>query len=170
MNLFERTAILVVMTLWWGGLTFYSAVVVPVGTEVLESTELQGLVTQQVTRYLNALGLLAVGAIIWILLRLKGARSIARAKELLAIGATLLALQGGLYWLHGELGRQLIEDADREAFYNTHRIYLLFIAVQWGLGLMSLVQILKLWRRIDHEKASVSNPDVGSSTSCGGAS
>lgn len=168
MNLFERTAILVVMTLWWGGLTFYSAVVVPVGTEVLESTELQGLVTQQVTRYLNALGLLAVCAIIWILLRLEGARSIAKSKELIALGAVLLALQGGLYWLHGELGRQLIEDPDREAFYNTHRVYLLLIAVQWGLGLMSLVQILKLWRRIDHEKASVSNPDVGSSTIGGG--
>lgn len=168
MNLFERTAILVVMTLWWGGLTFYSAVVVPVGTEVLESTELQGLVTQQVTRYLNMLGLLAVGAIIWILLRLEGTRSFARAKELIALGAILLALQGGLYWLHGELGRQLIEDADREAFYNNHRIYLLLIAVQWGLGLMSLVQILKLWRRIDHEKASVSNPSVGSSTYGGG--
>ncbi len=37
-----------------------------------------------------------------------------------------------------------------------------------GLGLMSLVQILKLWRRIDHEKASVSNPSVGSSTYGGG--
>lgn len=168
MNLFERTAILVVMALWWGGLTFYSAVVVPVGTEVLESTELQGLVTQQVTRYLNGLGLLAVGAICWILLRLEGGRSVAKAKELLALASILLALQGGLCWLHGELGRQLIEDADREAFYNTHRIYLLLIAVQWGLGLMSLVQILKLWRRIDHEKASVSNPSVGSGTIGGG--
>lgn len=168
MNLFERTATLVVMALWWGGLTFYAAVVVPVGTEVLESTELQGLVTQQVTRYLNMLGLLAVGAICWILLRLEGTRSMAKAKELLALGAILLALQGGLYWLHGELGRQLIDDTDREAFYQTHRIYLLLVAVQWGFGLMSLVQILKLWRRIDHEKASVSNQCVGSSTNGGG--
>ena len=168
MNLFERTAMLVVMTLWWGGLTFYSAVVVPVGTAVLESTELQGLVTQQVTRYLNMLGLLTVGAIIWILLRLLGTRAITMAKELLVLGAILLALQGGLYWLHGELGRQLIDDTDRDAFYQTHRLYLLLVAVQWGLGLMSLIYVLRLWQRIDHEKASVSNPSVGSGSYGGG--
>ncbi len=90
---------------------------VPVGTEVLESTELQGLVTQQVTRNLNALGLLAGGDHLDFA-PTAGTRSIARAKELIALGAMLLALSGGIVWLHGELSRQLIEDPI-EAFYNT---------------------------------------------------
>jgi hypothetical protein len=43
---------------WWGALTFYGAVVVPEGTEQLGS-QTQGLVTQQVTRTLNLIGVAA---------------------------------------------------------------------------------------------------------------
>ena len=37
---------------WWGGLTFYSVVVVPIGSEQIGSTE-QGFITQQVTWWHN---------------------------------------------------------------------------------------------------------------------
>lgn len=47
-----------VVGLWLGGLTFYAGIVVPIGTEIVGGTE-QGFVTQRVTNWLNALGVVA---------------------------------------------------------------------------------------------------------------
>ena len=41
-------------SLWWGGLTFYAAVVLPIASEQFGSTE-QGLVTEQVAVWHNGL-------------------------------------------------------------------------------------------------------------------
>lgn len=41
---------------WQGGFFFYAAVVVPIGSDVLGSPITQGFVTQEVTRWLNILG------------------------------------------------------------------------------------------------------------------
>jgi uncharacterized membrane protein len=65
MKVTRRVVSLFLIMLWWGGLTFYSAIVVPIGTNVLQSSEQQGLVTQQVTKYLNALGLVAAVVLAW---------------------------------------------------------------------------------------------------------
>ncbi|MEM7314482.1 MAG: hypothetical protein AAF497_15150 [Planctomycetota bacterium] len=47
------------LCLWWGGLTFYAAAVVPIGTDLF-GAEMQGMVTQQATNWLNFLGWVAV--------------------------------------------------------------------------------------------------------------
>ncbi|XZE19094.1 hypothetical protein SH449x_004404 [Pirellulaceae bacterium SH449] len=167
MNLFERAVLFGIVALWWGGLTFYSAVVVPVGTDVLDSSELQGMVTQQVTRYLNALGVVMIAAFGWCLFRSRTWRKSLAFPALLLCTALLLALQVGLYWLHGEMVQQLAADADRDNFYQTHRLYLIAVAVQWTVGLLSMVLVLKIWRRIDHEKAVVSNSDYGGGSAVG---
>jgi hypothetical protein len=164
MNLFERAILFGIVALWWGGLTFYSVVVVPIGTDVLDSSELQGMITQQVTRYLNSLGAVTIAAFAWSLLRFRAWRKSLEFPGLLLCTAILLALQVGLYWLHGEMVQQLVADADRDNFYQTHRLYLIAVAVQWAVGSLSMVLVLKIWRRIDHEKAVVSNSDyVGGS-------
>lgn len=167
MNLFERAILFGIVALWWGGLTFYSAVVVPVGTDVLDSSELQGMVTQQVTRYLNAVGVATIAAFGWCLFRSRAWRKSSEFSALLLCAALLLALQGGLYWLHGEMVQQLAADADRDNFYQTHRLYLIAVAVQWFVGLISMVVVLKIWRRIDYEKAVVFNSGYGSGSPVG---
>src|SRR5215207_8541202 len=48
---------------WQGGFTFYSAIVVPVGRG-LDAFH-QSLVTQRVTHYLNAAGVVAVIVLVW---------------------------------------------------------------------------------------------------------
>ena len=47
-ELARRALVTVALAVWWGGLTFYGAVVVPVGTEVLGGAAEQGFVTQRV--------------------------------------------------------------------------------------------------------------------------
>ncbi|HND55144.1 MAG TPA: hypothetical protein PLV92_22170, partial [Pirellulaceae bacterium] len=64
-----RAALLPLWAVWWGGLTFYAAFVVPAGTELFGSVE-QGFLTQQATLRLNQLSwcvialllVLAIGA------------------------------------------------------------------------------------------------------------
>src|SRR5438477_11565964 len=51
----SRFLTIIALAGWWGALTFYGLAVVPEGTEQLGS-QTQGLVTQQVTRTLNLVG------------------------------------------------------------------------------------------------------------------
>ena len=55
MTILRRFLVLIALFFWQGGFTFYAAVVVPVGQQVLHSHLRQGFVTQQVTNYLNLL-------------------------------------------------------------------------------------------------------------------
>src|SRR5947207_1343890 len=55
-----RFVVILALASWWGALTFYGVVVVPAGTEQLGS-QTQGLVTQQVTRTLNLIGVALIG-------------------------------------------------------------------------------------------------------------
>src|SRR5437868_7896969 len=65
MTFFRRFLVLVALIFWQGGFTFYSAVVVPVGQEVLGSHVAQGLVTRHVTNYLNLAGAFALLPLAW---------------------------------------------------------------------------------------------------------
>src|SRR5947209_19521490 len=50
---------------WLGGFTFYAAVVVPIGTEVLGSAADQGWITRRVTPWLNVAGAVALAGWAW---------------------------------------------------------------------------------------------------------
>jgi hypothetical protein len=123
---------------WWGALTFYGLVVVPEGTEQL-GTQTQGLVTQQVTRALNL-----VGVAVAVLLVFELRRSGSRGKWIAWF--VFFACQAALYGVHGWLSA-LLQPAngaavDRLWFYDVHRIYLLITALQWGIGPWLLWAIL----------------------------
>ena len=46
---------------WQGGFTFYSSIVVPIGRHVLaEEVDLQSVITQRVTSWLNVAGVVAL--------------------------------------------------------------------------------------------------------------
>ena len=65
MTTIRRFLVLAALGYWQGGFTFYSAVVVRVGEEVLGSSREQGFVTRRVTNYLNAAGLVALPLCAW---------------------------------------------------------------------------------------------------------
>ena len=52
-----RIVLWIVWGAWWGGLSFYAVVVVPIGTELIGSVE-QGFITQRVTMWHNCLAVL----------------------------------------------------------------------------------------------------------------
>src|ERR671917_504286 len=56
MRLFRRSLLLWLLLLWQGGFLFYTAVVVPIGTDVLGSPLVQGLITRRVTDWLKLFG------------------------------------------------------------------------------------------------------------------
>ncbi len=63
-----RTGLLFAWAIWWGGLSFYALFVVPIGTEIVGGFE-QGLITQRVTNWLNAIGVivtLGFGVDVWL--------------------------------------------------------------------------------------------------------
>ena len=125
----------VIFTLWWGGLTFYSTVVIHVGTHVL-GTERQGFITQRVTYFLNALGA-AVVVLLWFQVR--------RSRQMLPwvlwtlLGLSQLALFVDHYRLTGLLDFETETVSSSQDFYREHAIYLWLTAVQWcaGLGWMA---------------------------------
>src|SRR5262245_10237437 len=105
---------------WLGGLTFYSLIVVPTGSDVLGRTE-QGFVTRVVTWKLNWVGVAALAVLAWNL----AAR---RSRLLVASWSILVALQLFLFLLHPRVERLLDverhEVRDFAQFYAVHREYL----------------------------------------------
>src|SRR5258708_34600224 len=58
--LFRRFLAVAALMFWQGGFTFYAAVVVPIGQNVLGSHLEQGFITREVTWYLNIAGAVAL--------------------------------------------------------------------------------------------------------------
>lgn len=121
------------LALWWGGFTFYSTVVVSVGTEVLHSATKQGFITQQVTLYLNALAGLALAAVLWELWARRQAgqgRRLAEIAWLVAVVALLaqVVVHGRMTALLDVPHREVLEEV---LFYRFHRLYLCLASAQW---------------------------------------
>lgn len=137
-----RVLCLLGLSVWMGGFTFYSAVVIPVLHESLGSLD-TGFVTQQVTDYLNYIG---VGAVLvwWTAagVERRDGPARVRAVRLLLLAATTLILVG-LMALHRVMDGRL-ETGSLRGFYPLHRVYLIASTVQWfvNLGLMTVLLVL----------------------------
>lgn len=128
-------------TVWLGGFTFYSLVVVPTGHQVLRSKVRQGLISQQVTNKLNGLGAVTFALLLW---DMAATRRDPRSRPQLRIAAIswtiMVATLATLVWLHPRLdamlapGSQSVTDID--GFYSIHRCYLIVAMVQWGAALV----------------------------------
>lgn len=115
--------------IWWGGLTFYSSFVVPLGSEIIGGTE-QGFITQRVTEVLNGLAL--VLCVMWI------AECIYTRHRMLTIAWVVFFLATlGLFYVHGQLSTRLQFESREvlEPFYKLHAVYLWFTTTQWLAGL-----------------------------------
>ncbi len=150
MTQLRRTLLLWALMFWLGGFTFYSAVVVPVGTDVLGSAANQGWVTRQVTGWLNFAGVVALAAWAWDVAADPAAtilRQLVRWLLWLVIAAILVAL----FWLHVRMD-DLLDPAverilDRRGFRVLHRWYLWLSTVQWAASLVLLHSTLRAWAR-----------------------
>ena len=131
------------LAVWIGGLTFYAAVVVPVGGELLGETQ-QGFVTQRVTNWLNGIGAVALLLVGVYLLEQRG-------RLLFSNWCVLLLIQIGLFLVHVSLDRMLEHETtsvlDPDRFYGVHRIYLLLTTTQWLFGVVALWACLMPSRR-----------------------
>jgi hypothetical protein len=138
-----RSIVLAAFAFWQGGFTFYAAVVVPIGTEVLGSPMEQGAITRRVTVYLNVAGGVAL-----VLFAVDNAvsrdparwRWLVRWLAWLGMAVTL----GVLVWLHPRMV-ELFEAGLLQQFRGHHRWYLWISTVQWGFGVVYLVLTLWSW-------------------------
>ena len=121
-----------VVGLWLGGLTFYAGIVVPIGTEIIGGTQ-QGFVTQRVTNWLNAFGvvaLLGLGVNAWFRER---NWAIVVTWLLAALSQLSLLALHPLLDVHLDLTTRTIRD--NGWFYECHRAYLIVTASTWLAGL-----------------------------------
>jgi hypothetical protein len=151
-RLLRRSLVVIALMFWQGGFTFYAAVVVPIGQDVLRSHLQQGLITRRVTNYLNLAGVAALVPLAWDAAASRegsGRRRWLRGAGWAGMALTLALLA----FLHGRLDELLdpvtSQVLDRKAFRPGHRLYLWVSTVQWGLGLVYLVLTVQAWRDED---------------------
>jgi hypothetical protein len=143
MRLLVRFLCFVSLSIWLGGFTFYSAVVIPVLHDAIGSVD-TGYVTQRVTDYINAAGVVTLG--LWWLaawFELSSGPSSSRRLGLVFLGlatALLVALIG----LHRVLDQHLARDG-LSGFYPLHRAYLIVSTIEWVVDLALVAVAVMLW-------------------------
>jgi hypothetical protein len=160
---FRRLLFLLLLMFWQGGFTFYAAVVVPIGTDVLGSSLHQGMITRQVTQWLNIAGAVALAA--WALdLALEPAANAVRQRLRWALWLLLVVLLGALAWLHPRMDALLDLDpdnfrvVDHGVFHNLHRWYLWLGTAQWAGSIVLTFSTLRAWRNSDRQRSASGEP------------
>ena len=148
----RRFLVVQALLLWQGGFLFYAAVVVPVGTEFLQSATLQGLITQKVTNWMNLFGAVWAAAFAWDVLA--AADPVRRRRLARWVGwAGCVGLLGLLAWLHAELDALIDLEAERvrnkTAFKHWHIAYLWVVTGHWLIALVLAWLTLRAWRAED---------------------
>ena len=149
----RRYLVLLAISLWLGGFTFYSVVVIHTAHRVLDSMLETGLITQQVSNWLNIIG---VGALLILLWNTAVEwRHGTQVRWLLSAGWLIMtAIQVWLFLLHPVLDRQINLETrhlvDRQQFRPVHTFYVTLSTVQWAAGLIYLFCTLHAWRVHDN--------------------
>jgi len=142
-----RFATVIALAVWFGGFTFYSTAVIATSQEVLHSHLRAGLITQQVTNWLNWISLPA--------LAICGGNLSAQRKDprrlwiwlLGAAFAGMVVTQVMLFPAHRILDARIVEHrvADDAAFFRLHRVYLVLATLQWCATVVYIWATLVLW-------------------------
>lgn len=150
--LVRRFLVAQVLILWQGGFLFYTAFVVPAGTEALGGPAAQGAITTRVTDVLNVLGVVGLLAAAWELNYSRDLDPRRTAARWWCWGVAV-ACQAVLLLLHRLLDAFM--DPTRTfvvivpPFYPVHRAYLWASTVQWLVGLPFAALTLVAWRAED---------------------
>ena len=162
-----RLALLLFFAVFWGGLTFYTGIVVRIAHRVLEEDSMTGgLITQQVTHWLQWLGV-ATGS----LMAINGVVVLQRSQwfgaALLTCTLVLAVSLAGLFVVHGNLDAVIDapnhEITDEKAFTINHRRYNQLTTVEWLSSLAYLALAVAAWKRVDESGAPAdlsARPDV----------
>ncbi len=139
----RRLVALLAFAFWFGGLSFYGMIVIPRAHEVLRSHARVGLITQQVTHWINGAAVVALGLLLWDLVAARGRRLA------WTTWAAMAAAQAFLFALHPVLDGLLdpATGASTERFYALHRLYLLATTLQ------VLAAPIHLWARLRERPA-----------------
>jgi hypothetical protein len=131
---------------WQGGFFFYAAVVVPIGTDILGSAAAQGTITQQVTNWLNRIGVVALAVLAWDVAVTPPYR-----RRRWATWAGMAALLAVLFFLHTVLDANFDparrSSPDPATFNIVHGAYLWVSSAQWLLGLAFAWFTVAAWGR-----------------------
>jgi hypothetical protein len=155
----RRFLVLTALMFWTGGFTFYAAVVVPVGAEVLGSHREQGYITQSVTNYLNLSGAVALTLFAmdtWFARDSFRWRRRVRWLTWLGMGLTLAAL----VVLHPRLETLLARESTAfpvSDFRPLHRVYLWTSTLQWGFAVLYTLLTISAWRAEDRASVASAN-------------
>ena len=147
-----RILLMLLYSLYWGGLTFYTGIVVRIIHSVLNDPMEGGLITQRVTVALQILGFLTVLVMSW--------NNVAIIRKSRKLGYALTALTVvlafslfGLLLIHSQLDAVIDGDAmqitDRILFDAGHRRYNQLTTVQWMVALAYLPTTLLAWQITD---------------------
>jgi hypothetical protein len=136
----RRFLVATVTGLWLGGFTFYAAVVIKVGEEVLGSHRPIGFVTQEVSRWLNAIGIVAVVLLLWNMVAVWTTSSRWTKFGLAFTWTVMMTGLVCLFAIHpmldGTLSSNGQEILDYNRFIGLHRAYLTVSTAQWCAGLL----------------------------------
>ena len=118
----------------FGGFTFYSAAVIPIGSDVLDKTT-QGFVTQRVTHVINAASLVSLLLFAWqgFVVRRQLSKFSVRCMILLLCiySCSLISLVVIHPYMDGLLDFDDLSVKDPDTFYQMHRAYLWISTLQW---------------------------------------
>ena len=142
-ELLRRFLVVQALMLWQGGFLFYTAVVVPTGTAEFTAFE-QSRVTRVVTQWMNGFGVATLVLLAWD----QWATRPARTRWVLWGGMTIAL--AGVAVLHPMIEARVDyvsgRITDYGGFYLRHRIYLWVSTVQWAIGLVYVLLMLRAWR------------------------
>ena len=141
-----RWLALVSLAVWFGGFTFYSAVVIPVLDGAMGKVEAGSLVTREVTDALNLIGLATLGIwwwLVWLERSLGGLWARRVRVGLIALDTAVLV---GLFAMHQVLDRKL-DEGRMEGFYPLHETYLIASTVHLAANLALVALSLWIWDR-----------------------
>jgi len=144
----RRFLLIAAFAFWQGGFTFYAAIVVPIGAEVLGSSAEQARITRLVTWNLNLAGAAALAVFTLDILKVRQfrrSRAIAIAVAALILIALVFLREHLDQMFHGE---QAYLDS-RPAFRPWHRTYLWLSTVQWAACVAFLALSVLAWRAAD---------------------
>jgi len=134
-----RSLARIALAIWFGGFTFYAAVVVPDLHDTFSGPE-TGEVSRRVVIPLYAIGFAAAILAGTVAAVDPAGRSGWRGKLRLALLAAMSLLLLALVAIHRVMGARLDAGGSRGDFFPLHEAYLTVFAIQWGasLGLLAV--------------------------------
>jgi hypothetical protein len=139
MNSMRRQVTTLLIALWLGSFTFYAAVVVPIGSEVLGKMN-QGLVTQRVAVWINVFSLVLSVVLLADLERRGGVVRLMAACSFAMATVSLVVLHRVL---SGYLSGQDLTLGTPSEFYRCHQAYLIVSTVQWVIALVMAYHLMR---------------------------